>query len=423
MPTNLHRRAQLNSRTWTILLAVACGIIGMAVLTYRLLRPLVTATTAVRGTVVEAFYATGTISPKQEYPLKSHVAGIVIKMHVDKGAVVKKDQVLAVVEDTALPLKKKQAEAEVREKQARADDAHSPVLKEFDNRILALVEIQKIAKREEDRLIEALAKNASSQADLDRALDKSKQVWSDLESARSMRAVKKLELDRELSVAQAVLDIASREEERQTITSPIDGVVLDRPVTLGTRLAINDHIMQVADVRPEMLVMRAQVDEEDKVALRGDQKVTMTLYAFPGRTFSGSVQQIYPQADHDRRTFEVDVALDHPDEHLAAGLTGELAFIVGIENDGLIVPRQAVQSDTVWLVRNGKLAKVAVTIGRKNVERAQITSGVKEGETVVISPPSGLKARQGVRVDLLDPEAAVGLNKSEKKTEAPMKFN
>ena len=44
--------------------------------------------------MVEAFYATGTISPEQEYPIKSNVAGIIAKMNVDKGDAVKKDQVL-----------------------------------------------------------------------------------------------------------------------------------------------------------------------------------------------------------------------------------------------------------------------------------------------------------------------------------------
>ena len=64
-----------------------------------------------------------------------------------------------------------------------------------------------------------------------------------------------------------------------------NAVVLDRPVTVGTRLAVNDHIMWVADVRPEKLIMRAAVDEEDKVYVKEGQIVRMTLYAFPGQVF------------------------------------------------------------------------------------------------------------------------------------------
>jgi multidrug resistance efflux pump len=48
--------------------------------------------------------------------------------------------------------------------------------------------------------------------------------------------------------------------EQQTLRAPIDGVVLDRPIAIGTRMAINDQIMRIADVTPKNLVMRAAVD-------------------------------------------------------------------------------------------------------------------------------------------------------------------
>src|SRR5438046_704222 len=111
------RLGQMSFRFVLVLALVTGGVALAAVIGFRWLRPSVNVTTAVRGEVVEAFYATGTISPEQEYPIKSHVAGIITKMNVDKGQVVKKDQVLAVVEDDALELKVKQAEADLQEKQ------------------------------------------------------------------------------------------------------------------------------------------------------------------------------------------------------------------------------------------------------------------------------------------------------------------
>ena len=113
--------------------------------------------------------------------------------------------------------------------------------------------------------------------------------------------------------------------------------MLDRPVSLGTRLAINDHILIMADVRPTMLVMRAAVDEEDKNKLRVGQLVQMTLYSFPDDRdkFTGHVKTIYHKADPQRRTFEVDVEIDRPEAAATTQATsdgtsqGQMHFLTG----------------------------------------------------------------------------------------------
>src|SRR5205807_2030871 len=123
--------------------------------------------------------------------------------------------------------------------------------------------------------------------------------------------------------------IAEWNLDQQTLRAPVDGVVLDRPVALGTRVAVNDHVLSTADVRPENMVMRAQVDEEDitqvRVGPEHPQVVKMSLYAFPNQSFEGTVTKVYDKADPDRRTFEVDVTLNAPHPKMAPGMTGELA--------------------------------------------------------------------------------------------------
>jgi RND family efflux transporter MFP subunit len=186
-------------------------------------------------------------------------------------------------------------------------------------------------------------------------------------------------------------------------------------VPLGTRLGVNDHLMQIADTRPEKLVMRAQVDEEDVTNVRTDQTVRMVLYAFPGRPFEGKVTQIYPKADPERRTFEVDVAPASPDAKFAAGMTGELAFEVTSKAETLIVPSQAVQDGQVYLVRDGRLRRVDAAVGIKGVEKAELLSGVAPGDRVLISPVAGLREGQSVRASFMDPAAASALNKPKEK--------
>ena len=409
---------------WVVGLAVAVLVISLVLVgVMRLMRPVVTVTRAAEGPVIQAFYATGTITPDREYPIKSNVAGVVVEVRVDKGQRVRKKDVLAVVNNDELPLKLAQAKAELTEKQQRADDKTSPVLREQDAKIAAFTDLLEIARREEKRQTRLLEQGNGSESDLDRALERIRGVVSDLEATKALRATKRLELEKEASIAKTALEIAQWNFDQQTITSPIDGVVLDRPVSLGTRLAINDHLMQVADVDPASLVMRAQVDEEDRVKLRDKQKVYVTLYSFPGRPFVGTVSKIYPQANADRRTFEVDVKLDKADPNLSPGMTGELAFEMSSKAIATVIPAQAVQSGIVWVVRGGKLERSAASIGIKSVERMEVLGGLNPEDLVLISPAGKMEPGQKVRTEFVDPRVAAALNRPAEKTDGFKGFN
>jgi multidrug efflux pump subunit AcrA (membrane-fusion protein) len=408
----VRRRAQSTVR-WVVIFALALGLIcaaGFAI--YRFVRPLVTVTEVVRGPLVQAFYSTGTIQPEREYPIKSNTAGTLSQVHVDKGDHVKRGQPLAVVTDPALIFTADKMQAELNEKLLRADEKTSPVLAEFDARYKGTQELLEIAHREVKRITDLMQNSAGSQNDLDRAMDRVRQLLTDAESIKAQRAAKKLELDREVEVARSALSIARWNLEEQTLKSPIDGVVLDRPTSVGTRVAVNDPIMRIADVRPENLIMRADVDEEDVARVTIGQTVRLTLYAFSGQVFTGKVTRIYDQADAARRTFEIDVHFEAPNGRFSPGMTGELAFVVAEKDTTLVVPSQALQNGAVYVVRDGdRLDRAEVNIGLKSIERVEILSGLDVGARVVISPATSLSVGQVVRTSFMDPVVAAGLNK------------
>jgi hypothetical protein len=120
-----------------------------------LARPRVIVTEAVEGPVVAAFYSTGTIQPEREYPIKSNTAGLLKEVRVDKGARVKKGDVLAIVEDPALTFAGQEAQAMLEEKLQRIDAKLSPVLQEYDSKIAAMNDLLDIAKREQKRVTDS----------------------------------------------------------------------------------------------------------------------------------------------------------------------------------------------------------------------------------------------------------------------------
>ncbi len=406
---------------WMTITIIAVGIAAAGgFLAFRLLRPSVDVTEVVQGPVVAAFYATGTVSAEHEYSVRSNVAGI-LHLSVDKGDNVKRGQLLATVDNADLRFAVEQAKAELRRKEQMAQDATSPILMELRSKLQATQEQLQIALDDEKRVTALMGHGATSQNDLDQSMNRVKTLWSDAEAFKSQIAARKLDLQRDLEVARAALSSAQWELDQAAIHSPIDGTVLDWPVSDGTRVAINDHVLQLADVSPGHLVMRAQVDEEDKNSLRPPtdadrQVVKMTLYAYPNEILTGTVDKIYDKADPDRRTYEVDVKFDRPDLRLAAGMTGELNFIVAQRQDATIVPTQAVQGGMIMIVRDGQLERPDINIGLKSVERTEITSGLKDGDTVVISPILDLQTGQSVRTHWIDPVIAADLN--EPKTSA-----
>jgi multidrug efflux pump subunit AcrA (membrane-fusion protein) len=417
------RRAQSSVR-WVVGSTLGVGAAIVIVLaSLRLTASEVVVTEAVEGPVVQAFYSTGTIQPERDYPIKANIPGTLTAVHVDKGDVIKADQALAVVTDPELEYIARRAAAELQEKQKRADPKNSPDIQEYDARITAAQAQLDIAQREQDRIKGLIERNAAAQTDLDSAMDRVKTIWAQVEANKSLRAAKQLERDRELAVAQAALDTANWNLQQQTLKAPIDGSVLDRPLALRTHVAINDRIMTVADVRPEKLVMRAAVDEEDVTSAHVGQTVRMTLYAYEGRSFEGKVQKIYPQADEARRTFEVDVKILDPDSRLAPGMTGELAFIIDEKDKAIVIPSQAVQKGTVYTVQNGRLKKLDTEIGLRGIERVEVRTGVKSGERVVVSAIGDLHDGDRVRTTYMDPVTAAGINKPKQKTDSFKGFN
>lgn len=395
---------------WTVAGTAVVGALSMAGLWLH--RPAVTVTRVIEGPVVQAFYATGTVRPRLEYPIGSNVAGIVRRVLVVQGQAVKKAQELAIVDDPNLRYQADKARADLQTRRLFADPEQSPVLKEFDQRMIAAKEMLRVGQEVQARFSNLAEHNAGSANDRDQAIEHAQKLLADLQGLTAQREAKLRELQEDVQIAEAADRMAQENLDRQTLRSPVDGVVLDEPISQGTRVEINGHVMQIADVSMSNLIIRAAVDEENIATTSAGQVVKMTLYAFPGRTFDGMVEQKYPKANPDRRTFDVDVRFRDPDPRLQAGMTGELAFIEQTRDRALIVPAQAVQNGAVWVDRNGRLTQSNCTVGIRSVDRAEITGGLRPGDVVIISPLGDLKDGQRIRIgSTVDPKVAANLNK------------
>ena len=188
------------------------------------------------------------------------------------------------------------------------------------------------------------------------------------------------------------------------VHAPADGVVIEKPVVAGTRIAAGDPLYKIADLSTVWLI--AEVAEGDLGFIRPGEKSRATAVSFPGRTFDGVVDFIYPTVARDTRTARVRIVV--PNRDLA--LRGDMYASVEIDAPAgdaatLVVPDSAVLDSgarQVVLIERGegRFAPRAVKIGARGDGYVQILEGLQEGERVVVGANFLIDAESNLRAAL-----------------------
>jgi membrane fusion protein, copper/silver efflux system len=188
------------------------------------------------------------------------------------------------------------------------------------------------------------------------------------------------------------------------VRAPADGVVIEKPVVAGTRVAAGEPLYKIADLSTVWLI--AEVAEGDLGVVRPGEKSRATAVSFPGRTFDGVVDFIYPTVARDTRTARVRIIVPNRDLALRGDMYasveidapagGETAFVVP---DSAVIDTGARQ--VVLIERGeGRFAPRAVKVGARGDGYAQILEGVQEGERVVVGANFLIDAESNLRAAL-----------------------
>lgn len=297
-----------------------------------------------RGPAVQAVYATGTVEATVMLPIAPRVGARLVELSVDEGEQVEKGQVLARLEDEDVQNALKQLQA--REALARKTLERYSALVKRDN----------------------LSKQAYDQA------------RSDYDAAKA--AVAK----------------GQAEANYMKLLAPADGRILKRDGEVGQVISPNQAVFWLSCCAP--LRITAEVDEEDIPSVTPGQKVLIRADAFPGKIFHGAVQAITPMGDPVSRSYRVRIAFTEKTP-LQIGMTAETNIILSERQNALLVPTSAISQERVWLVRDGRLVKQAVTAGARGAEKVEILSGIAEQDLVVRAPDATMQDGQNVQPRLL----------------------
>jgi len=312
---------------------------------------------AQRGEVIRYVTLPGTLKANQQATLYAKVAGYLTHVAVDKGDLVKVEQVLAVIEVPELiaDMKKFEADAKVAE--------------------MDLGRLQEAQKRAGDLVVPQM-----------------------LDKARGASEVARANMQR----TQTLLDFAK-------IVAPFGGLITQRFVDTGAFVpsATSGSSAQTAALFTIMdtTVLRAQVamPELDATLVAKGQPVKVALEAQPGRTLDATVSRVAGAIDEATRTMIVEADLPNAEGALRPGMYATIR--VGVERHAatLFVPVEALAMEKtaafVFKIADGKAKKTPVTLGFNDGAKAEVLTGLQEGEAVILVGKATFADGQPVQID------------------------
>lgn len=331
--------------TWVIVMAFAGGAATCAALWSRSSKEGTSGyrTAPVRqGDLVETIGATGTVEPEDLIDIGAQVAGRIIEFGKDKkgaeidyGSEIKAGAVMARIDDTVYRAQTEQSEAALNSAYAGLDRARAD-------------------------LMQLTAKNDQARSDWERArkLGPSDALsLSSYEGYRSAAAIAEagLQMGRagirqaQASIVQAKADLNRAKQNLSycTISSPVDGIIIDRRVNIGQTVVASLNAPSLFLVAKDLKRVQVwvAVNEADIGNIHPGQNASFTVDAYPDEQFKGKVGKIRLNASMTQNvvTYTVEVVTDNSDGRLLPYLTANMLFETSRKNDVLIVPNQALK--------------------------------------------------------------------------------
>ena len=379
---------QRRQRTWwlkplVILLALAGGVV---LLRLTVLRPQPVPVTVqrvetgrVEDTVVNS--RAGTVQSRRRSEMSPGIPGLVVEIPTRKGTRVGRGDVLIRLDDREHVAQTELAQRALEAARAVADQARLEAAQ---------------ADRDWKRAQELARDQVVSETALD--LGRTRALTTQAAVAATEARIRE---------AEAALDAARATLAKTVITAPFDGVVLDVTTEVGEWISPSPPgvpIPPVLDlIDPEALYLSAPIDEADVARIRVGLPVRITLDAFRGQSFAGTltyVSSFVETRQEQNRTLRVEAEFENRTlpANLLPGLSADLEVILDARDDVLRVPTYALlENSRVLVVQDDRLVEQKVTTGLHNWSHTEITSGLSPGDSVVVSLDRP-EVRAGARV-------------------------
>jgi macrolide-specific efflux system membrane fusion protein len=355
---------------WAAIVAVVLGVGAVVLLGGFRERPAKVSTAPVeRGSLEITVSALGKIGPKTFVDVGAQLSGQLDVVHVEIGDRVEQGQLLAEIDPRIF------------ESRVEADRARVASLQAQNNERAAGLELSR-------------TQHTRNQALVQRGLIARDLVDTSSAALKQAEAQQK-SIQAQLREAQSTLDgnVASLGYAR--IYAPIAGTVVSQTVLAGQTLNANQvapTLLRIADL--QTMTVTAQVAEADIVRVAPGMSAYFTTLGLPDRRWAGTVRQVLPTPDivNEVVLYKVLIDVENADGALLPDMTAQVFFQIDAADDVLTVPVNALVagrgpkagSFVQVVTADGATERRPVEVGLRDRDRAEIVSGVEEGEQVVV---------------------------------------
>jgi RND family efflux transporter MFP subunit len=331
--------------------------------------------------------ASGYVVAQRKSALASKVTGRLIWLGVEEGSPVKKDQVIARLENQDVSASKDQAAANVNVARFNLEQAQA----ELRDATVSL-----------NRNKELLSRGVVARQTYDDILARYEKAVAGVAAAEAA-----------LKAASAALEGATALLEYTQIRAPFDAVVLtkdadigDIVTPLGAAANAKAAVVTIADM--SSLEVESDVSESNLSLVRLNQPCEIQLDALPEQRFRGEIHMIVPTADRSKATVMVKVRFVDKDNRILPEMSAKVAFlsrpVTGEEKKPRIALHQSVvmnrkNQKSVFVVKGDRVVETPVSLGSPMGDMVEVLEGVKVGDRVVLSPSDRLKNGSKIKIE------------------------
>lgn len=364
----------------------------------------------VRGNLTVSISATGNLAPINQVDVGSEVSGLVVAVHVDDNDKVTKGQLLAQLDLSKLNDEVAKSKANLTSAEAKLSQTQATVAEARAN-LARLREVLELSGGK----VPAKTEIDAAEANLQRAVADEASAKGTVENTRA-----------ELSVNQTNI-------KKATITSPVDGVVLERQVEPGQTIqaAFSAPVLFTIAENLSQMKLEVDVDEADVGDVREGQAATFTVDAYPNRVYRATVQRVRLGSTTTSGivSYEAILTFTNDDLSLRPGMTGNAEIATLNRENVVLVPAAAFrwsppaaqggapppdakgglvnslmprppdrdekkvagfntsanQQQTLWVLKEGQPEALVVTVGATNGRLTEILSGNLEPGAKVVT--------------------------------------
>jgi multidrug efflux pump subunit AcrA (membrane-fusion protein) len=338
-----------------------------------------------RQAITEEVTETGNVSVAGEYDIPSPSTGILSEIDVQNGDSVTVGQKLFIVTSTATPQQEAAVWAAYTAAKSALDSANSAL---FSLQSALFIANQKFVN---DRGIN----NPSTDQQNDPVYIEENANW--LQAEANYKNQQSVIAGAQAAVTNAYL--AYQATQDSIVTAPVAGTIHNLDGVVGSVVsALPSSAMPTVVSTPVLIISTGKirytistvVNEVDINKIKVGNKVSITFDGISGATFNGNIIQAdeYGANNQGVINYNVFCSVDNGNPLIKSGMTANLTIETNVRNNVLSVINAAIRpykgTKAVQVIKNGKLEYDPVTTGIKGLDRTEITSGVTEGEKVII---------------------------------------